>query len=212
MLEWVGASGPRRRLCAGLVRGQQTSPEICWYPEACRPENKNATRRLEFSASRPLNFIVDCCNVAKHLKDIPVLVRLFGLAPLRTTYFAQYKCDRFYYDYYFCFARLCHPVTAGFLSLVPLKVIFALLCDSLNVVINGFQFWGVQRQLRRKEVHRWRNWTVLRARWTVALSYWKSQSSSAICLIVRRPSNTIHLRSLQDRQRKNSNFCRATLW
>lgn len=100
---WVGATVPRRRLRAGLVRGQQTAPEICWYQEACRPENKNGTRcqrlrsllrsRLEFSASRSPNFIVDCRNVCQTLTDI--LVWLLELAHLRTIYFALYKCARY---------------------------------------------------------------------------------------------------------------------
>ena len=81
VLEWINAIVPCRRLSAGLVRDQQTLPEneICWYPEACRPENKNGTRRqrlrsllrsrLEFSASSwPPNFIVDYYYVFEALK------------------------------------------------------------------------------------------------------------------------------------------------
>jgi len=43
IIEWVDASVSGRRLRAGLIRGQQTAPEICESPEACRPENKNSS-------------------------------------------------------------------------------------------------------------------------------------------------------------------------
>lgn len=106
MLEWIGASITCRRLHADLVHGQQMAPGaqklVIW-----RTSTVLGTRGfvvflrscLEFIASRPPRFIVDCHNVYRALKDM--LVWLFEVAHRRTVYFAIYTCICYCYYYYY---------------------------------------------------------------------------------------------------------------